>query len=476
MRIYNSLTRKIEDFEPMKPPRVAMYTCGSTVYFYPTIGNWRTYVLSDLVFRALTYVGFKVDFVMNLTDVGHLTSDADTGEDKLEKRARKEGKTAWEVAKFYGDDFIESFGKLNLTKPMLFSKATDHIKEQIELVERIEKAGFAYRISDGVYFDVGVYETDGNIYGELSNLDEIKAGARVEVNPEKKDPRDFALWKFSPVGEKRDMEWDSPWGKGFPGWHIECSAMSSKYLGTHFDVHTGGVDNIFPHHENEIAQSEAASGEKFVNFWLHCEHLLVDGEKMSKSLGNFIFLRQLLEKGVDPTAIRLTLLNTHYRQKLNFTEEKLDISAKMITRLRDFRKSLGDDLTDGAALLSEIVSEARQNFESALDDDLNISEALAAVFTLMHEVNNFHRETALSQADAKQIEQFLTAIDTVLNIFSSKLENLTDEEQALMNQRTVARQNRDWKESDRLRALLLEKGIVVEDTPKGAVWKRKLST
>ena len=464
-RFYNTLSRKKEEFYTIEPGVVRMYTCGPTVYNFAHIGNFRAYIFEDLLRRYLKFKGYRIIQVMNITDI----------DDKIIRDSQKTGKSIAEFTKPYIEAFFQDLDSLGIERAEHYPAATAHIPEMVELVKKLLVTGVAYRTDDGsIYFKVSEFPN----YGQLAclNVTEMVRGKRVASDEyEKEEIRDFALWKgWKP--EDGEVYWETELGKGRPGWHIECSAMSSKYLGTHFDVHTGGVDNIFPHHENEIAQSEAASGEKFVNFWLHCEHLLVDGEKMSKSLGNFIFLRQLLEKGVDPTAIRLTLLNTHYRQKLNFTEEKLDISAKMITRLRDFRKSLGDDLTDGAALLSEIVSEARQNFESALDDDLNISEALAAVFTLMHEVNNFRRETALSQADAKQIEQFLTAIDTVLNIFSSKLENLTDEEQALMNQRTTARQNRDWKESDRLRALLLEKGIVVEDTPKGAVWKRKLST
>ncbi|PIS29103.1 MAG: cysteine--tRNA ligase [Candidatus Marinimicrobia bacterium CG08_land_8_20_14_0_20_45_22] len=464
-RFYNTLSRKKEDFYTIEPGVVRMYTCGPTVYNFAHIGNFRAYIFEDLLHRFLTFKGYRVIQVMNITDI----------DDKIIRDSQKVGKPIAEFTKPYTEAFFQDIDSLGIGRAEYYPAATAHIPEMVEMVKKLLANGAAYRTDDGsIYFKVSEFPK----YGQLArlNVTEMIRGERVASDEyEKEEIRDFALWKgWKP--EDGEAFWETELGKGRPGWHIECSSMSSKYLGTHFDVHTGGVDNIFPHHENEIAQSEAASGEKFVNFWLHCEHLLVDGKKMSKSLGNFIYLRQLLERGVDSTAIRLTLLSTHYRQKLNFSEEKLDMSAKMITRLRDFRKSLGDNLTAGAVQLSTIVSDARQKFESALDDDLNISEALSVVFTLMHEVNTFRQEASLSQADAKLIERFLMKIDEVLNIFSSKSESLTDEEQALLNQRTTARQNRDWKESDRLRALLLEKGIVIEDTPKGVVWKRKITT
>src|SRR3989344_184077 len=353
----------------MRPPRVAMYTCGPTVYSYPTIGNWRTYVLSDLVFRVLTYMGLRVEYVMNLTDVGHLTSDADTGEDKLQEKAVREGKTAWEVAKFYGDDFVESFAKLNLSKHKLFSKATDHIKEQIELIGEIEKAGFVYKINDGVYFDVAAYEKAGNVYGELSNLEEIKAGARVAGSPEKKDSRDFALWTFSPSEYKRDMEWDSLWGRGFPGWHIEGSAMSMKYLGKHFDIHAGGEDLIFPHHEDEIAQTEAASGEQFVNYWVHSHSLLVEGEKMSRSKRNVFTLFDMEKKKYRPLAFRYLTFLTHYRARMNFTWNALSSAQDALERIYELAFSF-DPPEIGCA-------EFEEKFSEAVHNDLDMPKAIA---------------------------------------------------------------------------------------------------
>ncbi len=328
MKLYNSLTRKIEDFEPINPPRVGLYACGPTVYDYVTIGNWRTYALGDLLARTLQYSNYQINYIMNITDVGHLIGDnlgdADIGEDRIEEAAKRESKTAWDIAKFYADDFFKGYKKLNLFQPEKFVKATDHIQEQIELVRKIENAGFTYKISDGIYFDIRAYESAGNKYGELSTLDDLKKGGRVKPNLEKKDPRDFALWKFSLFEEKRQMEWDSPWGKGFPGWHIECSAMSIKYLGEQFDIHLGGEDLKSVHHPNEIAQSEAATGKKpFVKYWLHGAFLLVDGGRMGKSLGNAYTLRDIGKKGFDPMALKYFYMTGHYRKQLNFTWEVL---------------------------------------------------------------------------------------------------------------------------------------------------------
>ncbi len=309
MKLYNSLSRKVEEFKSIKPKNVGVYTCGPTVYDYLTIGNWRTYVLGDLVLRTLKYLGYDVQYIMNITDVGHLTGDnlgdADVGEDRMEKSAKREGKSAWDVAKFYTEDFLDGFGKLNLLEPLQFSKATEHIKEQIKLVLAIEERGFTYQIDDGIYFDTQKYESQGNKYGELSTLDKIKEGARVKANPQKKDPRDFALWKFSPKNKKRDMEWKSPWGVGFPGWHVECSAMSMKYLGKQFDIHVGGEDLRSTHHPNEIAQSEAATGKKpFVKYWIHGAFLQVDGGRMGKSLGNAYTLQDIEKKGFESLTLR----------------------------------------------------------------------------------------------------------------------------------------------------------------------------
>mgnify|MGYP001563887046 FL=1 len=461
MRIYNSLARDVEEFKPANPPRVAMYTCGPTVYDYPTIGNWRTYTLSDLLYRALTYLGYKVDYVMNLTDVGHLTSDADTGEDKLEKGARREEKTAWEVAKFYAADFIENFARLNLVKPKLFSKATEHIKEQVELVTEIEKAGFAYRIDDGVYFDVVAYEKAGNTYGELSNLEEIKAGARVEVNPQKKDPRDFALWKFShkegrsfdsaqdDVSKKRHMEWDSPWGVGFPGWHIECSAMSMKYLGEQLDIHAGGEDLKSTHHPNEIAQSEAATGKKpFSKYWVHGAFLTVNGGKMGKSLSNAFTLQDIEKRGFDPLALRYFFLTGHYRKPLNFTWEALEAAATALKKLRGHvaeweKPEIG-------------CAEYEAQFKAAIENDLNLPEALAVVW-----------EMAKSDYPGRAKKASLLKFDQVLGLglatYREEKVEISAEARQLLAQREKLRAEKRFAGADEMRRRLEEMGYKVMD-------------
>ena len=456
MKIYNSLTRKVEEFAPMKPPVVKMYTCGPTVYDYPTIGNWRTYMTSDLLNRTLKYLGYQVDFVMNLTDVGHLTGDnsgdADTGEDRLEKAAKKERKTAWEIAKFYSGDFEGGFSKLNLVKPMIFSKATDHIKEQIELVEEIEKKGFAYKIADGIYFDVAGYERAGNTYGELSNLDEIKKGARIEVNQEKKDPRDFALWKFSPTpvgsgqGSRRDMEWESPWGVGFPGWHIECSAMSMKYLGEQLDVHVGGEDLKSTHHPNEIAQSEAVTGKKpFCKYWVHGAFLLVDGGRMGKSEGNAFTLADIESRGFDPLALRYFYLTGHYRKQINFTWEALGAAAKAMEKLSDL--VAGWEEGNGIS-----CAEFEERFREAIEDDLNMPEALAVVW-----------ELAKSGYPDGAKRASLLKFDEVLGLNLENSRQISGEIKKLLEQREILRGEKRFEEADEVRRQIEKLGYRVKD-------------
>ena len=357
MLLYNTLTKGIERFVPIKKGHVGMYCCGPTVYDFAHIGNLRTYICEDLLKRTLKYEGYEVTHVMNITDVGHLTSDADTGLDKIEKSAEEQKKSAWEISKMYTDFFLQDIKKLNIESPTILCKATDNINEMIILVKRLEEKGFTYRIDDGIYYDTSKFKDYGKLAG--MSFDELnkslKAGARVEFNPQKRNITDFALWKFSPKDKKRQMEWPSPWGVGFPGWHIECSAMSMKYLGEHFDIHCGGVDHIPIHHTNEIAQSEGATGKKFVNYWFHVEFLLVNGRKMSKSLKNFYTLRDLEKMGFDPLSFRLMVIDSHYRDKIDFTLEKLkkyektlndiDISIKTMDILplkEEKRRSEGD--------------------------------------------------------------------------------------------------------------------------------------
>lgn len=469
LKIYNSLSRKIEEFKPLNPQHVGMYTCGPTVYSFAHIGNFRTYTTPDILLRVLQYNGYNVKYVINLTDVGHLTGDnlgdADTGEDRLEKSAKKEGKTAWEVAEFYTDAYLEDFKKLNLTQPFVFARATDHIKEQITLVEKLEKKGYTYNTSDGVYFDTSKFPS----YGTLSNLDQLREGARVEVNPEKKNPRDFALWKFSPNppagGEKRHMEWESPWGIGFPGWHIECSAMGMKYLGETFDIHTGGSDLRETHHPNEVAQSEAATGKQFVNYWMHGAFMLVNGEKMSKSLGNVYRIYDLEKEGYDPLALRYLYMQAHYRQEMNFTFSALDAAQNALNRLRETISGWDEpDLSNSG------VGEIEQKFLEAVNDDLNMPEALAVVWELVK-----------SNADSAEKTVSLLKMDTVLGLNFAAwrsehrkllMAQVPDEVKELVKAREEMRKSKQYNMADQLRNKIKKLGYDVQDTEKGPTIKK----
>jgi cysteinyl-tRNA synthetase len=416
----------------------------------------RAYVFSDLLRRMFEYNGFSVTQVINITDVGHLTSDEDSGEDKLEKEARVEGKTAREIADFYLADFRENLTRLNVeTNGTIFPRATDHITEQIDLVKTLEEKGFTYRTSDGLYFDTFKYAG----YSELAGLDleGQREGARVQANPEKKNPADFALWKFSSKNEQRQQEWDSPWGKGFPGWHLECSAMSMKYLGRHFDVHTGGIDHIPVHHTNERAQSECATGEKFVNYWLHTAFLTVDGEKMSKSLGNIYRLADLSEKGFDPLAYRFWLLSGSYRKTLNFTFEALSAAQngfdRLIAHLREL-KNLGGESR-------EIKADWREKFLAAINDDLNTPQGLAVIWDLL-------RDNSVSPAEK------LATIISFDQILGLDLKNKIEQElvvpeivSQLAAEREAARQAKNYSRSDELRQEINRLGYQVDDTDEG---------
>lgn len=460
MKIYNSLTRKIEELKPLKKGEVGIYTCGPTVYDFVQIGNWRTYILGDIVTRVLKYLGFRTKYVMNITDVGHLTGDnegdASMGEDRLEKGAKREGKTAWEVADKYTKDFKQSMHKLGLLKPDVLARATDHIREQISLVEALEKKDLTYKTSDGVYFDTKAFEKTGMKYGELSTLDKIKEGARVEINKEKKDKRDFALWKFSPKGEKRDMEWDSPWGKGFPGWHVECSAMSMKYLGEQFDLHIGGEDLRSTHHPNEIAQSEGATGKKpFVKYWVHGSFLLVDGGRMGKSLGNAYNLQDLEDKGFSPFDLKYLYLTGHYRKQLNFTFEALEAAQTALVRLKKRVSEIkGSDIQ-----ASDLYTKWESRFKERLEDDLDMPGALAVVWEMI-------KDEKLSNGEK---EGLITEFDKVLglnllDVGDLRKKTVKDTEvETLMKERSRLREAEKWEEADKIREEIEEMGYVVED-------------
>jgi cysteinyl-tRNA synthetase len=463
MKLYNTLTRKTEEITPLSPPAVTIYTCGPTVYDYPHVGNWFTFIRYDLLVRTLKASGLKPRWVMNITDVGHLVSDADEGEDKLEKGARREGKTAWDVAKLYGDYFVDGLKRLNVSQPDYLPKATEHIEEQIDLIKQLEVRGFTYRIGDGIYYDTSKFP--GYAAFAKLDLDDQQAGARVEVNPEKHNPTDFALWKFSPAGQKRDMEWDSPWGKGFPGWHLECSAMSMKYLGETLDIHAGGIDHLPVHHTNEIAQSEAVTGKRFANYWMHTNHISVNGEKIAKSLGNGITLEQMEEKGYDLTTFRLHVLESHYRSQSKFSWESLEAAKN---RLQGYLEMAvlrwqafdGDPGTPGDYI------ETSKKILAALQDDLNTPAALATLSAFSDEV----KERGLSTTELEAFNSLLTFLDNTLGLNLLSGEDISPEQKQLVAERHATRQNKDWEKSDQLRDQLKEQGIGVRDTARGAIW------
>lgn len=453
LKLFNTLTREKEEFKPIAN-KVTMYSCGPTVYNYAHIGNLRTYIFMDLLRRVLKYDNYKIKGVLNITDVGHLLSDADEGEDKMEKASREQKKSPNEIAAYYTDVFMSDIERLNIGKPEIIAKATDHISEMIEYCEALLEKGFAYETSDGIYFDIGKFPD----YGKLSklNLDEQIAGARVEVNTEKRHPADFAIWKKA--APEHIMKWDSPWGKGYPGWHIECSAMSRKYLGKVLDIHSGGVDHIPVHHENEIAQSEAREGCKTVNYWMHGEFMLVDGGKMSKSLGNTYTIDQLIERSYSPLTFRYFCLNAHYRKKLNFTFESLDASQTAYNRLMAlvYQHKTGKNETS-----VEVLDKFTSEFETAINDDLNIPLALGVAWT------------ALKEPHSPQIYNLILKFDTVLGLSLHEAalpkteENIPQNVIDLACQRQLARENKNWTESDKLRDEISNLGYTVVDSKQG---------
>ncbi len=474
LTIFNTLTRKKEEFKPIKDKEVKLYACGPTVYDYAHIGNMRAYVFEDILRRVLEFNGFKVKHVMNITDVGHLTSDADTGEDKLEVGARREKKTAWEIAEFYTKAFFEDMEKLNILKPDITPKATDHVKEMIELIQKLEKKGYTYTIEDGIYFDTSKFKN----YRKLSRmkLEELKAGARIEMVKGKKNPTDFALWKFSPKDKRRQMEWESPYGVGFPGWHVECSVMSMKYLGETFDIHCGGIDHIPIHHTNEIAQSEAATGKTFVNCWLHCDFLIVEGKKMAKSLGNYYTLRELLTKRYDARAIRYLLLSAHYRQQLNFTFSGLESAKNTVNSLLEFMRKLNGIKTIRNPKIAELIEKTREEFFGHLNDDLNINNSLASMFGFITEVNKLIDKNEIGRTDAQTAIKLMLDFDKILGLKLEEAlgkEELSTEVLELIRKRESARKVGDFKRADEIREEIRKRfRILIEDTKEGVKWRK----
>ena len=454
--LYNTLTRKKEIFTPVLAGKVGLYTCGPTVYNYAHIGNLRTYIFEDVLRRVLTYNGYDVKHVMNITDVGHLTGDRDMGEDKLEAGARREGKSAWDIAAFYTDAFKADMRRLNLLEPTIWCRATDTIPEQIDLIRRLEENGYTYRTSDGIYFDTSRFAG----YTKLShqNLDALQEGARVEKNLEKRNPTDFALWKFSPEGVQRQMEWDSPWGVGFPGWHVECSAMSMKYLGDQLDIHCGGTDHIDVHHTNEIAQSEAATGKPFFHTWMHGAFLIIaGGKKMAKSEGNFLTLDvSFTGRGIDPLVYRFATFQTHYRKPMEYSQEGVEAAGNGLQHLRNQVRQLME-ATGGDT--GRIDDGMRERFLAQINDDLNMPRAMAVVQELL-------------KSDRPEADRLATVFDfdRVLGLALDRVgerQRLPEEIEELKAQRKAARAAKNWAESDRLRDEIQARGYVVQDTKDG---------
>lgn len=465
IRLFNTLTRQKELFKPIEVGKVGMYTCGPTVYDYAHIGNFRAFIFEDLLKRWLEHRGYAVKHVMNLTDV----------DDKTIRGSQKQGKSLHEYTDFYSNAFFEDIKALNIAPATIYPRATDHIPQMVALIKRLLEKGIAYRGEDGsIYFAISKFPD----YGKLSHIrvQELKAGARVSQDEyAKEEAQDFALWKaWTP--EDGDVFWETELGKGRPGWHIECSAMSTKYLGETFDIHCGGVDNMFPHHENEIAQSEAATGKRFVHVWLHNEHLLVEGKKMAKRLGNFYTLRDLLAKGLDPLAIRYLLLSTHYRQQFNFTFEALDAAKSAIERLVNLQRRLKDANGKGdPKCVDELIERVHKCFGDAMDDDLNISVALASLFDFVRDANNLLDSGVVSEIEAKWLNAVIEDLDRVLGVLPKFKEEaaLPKEAEELIRRREEARKAKDWKTADAVRVQLKSMGIVLEDTVQGVRWKRE---
>jgi len=474
LTLYDSLTKSKQVFKPLEATAVSVYNCGPTVYDYATIGNLRSFAFADVLRRYLEYGGFTVNQVMNLTDVGHMFEDVDIGEDKMAAAAEREKKDPWSIADFYIKAFLEDSHKMNFQEPMARPRATDNINEMIALIQRIIDKGYAYIVNGSVYFDVTKFKDYGKLSGNTVEKLKTGAGGHVEPNPEKRNQYDFALWVNDP---KHIMNWKSPWcEKGYPGWHIECSAMVMKYLGETIDIHTGGVDNLFPHHENEIAQSESATGKKFVNFWLHCEHLLVNGQRMGKSLGNYYKLDDLIAKGYDPKALGYLFLSGHYRQQLNFTFEALDAAKNAVDRLTNFMYRLLD--ADGESCeekIEQLISRVKRGYTDAMDDDLNTGLAMAELFEFVREVNNLIDSGKLNKPEAKQVYDLMVGFDKVLNVIGpiNKEQELPKEIEDLIFKREEARKAKDWKTADEIRLHLKNMGVIIEDTAQGVRWRIK---
>lgn len=453
---YNTLTKKEEEFKPLQGNTVKMYSCGPTVYNYAHIGNFRAYIFMDNIRRVLKYNGYNIEGVMNITDVGHLESDADEGEDKMEKAARKESKNPYEIAEFYTKAFFEDIDKLNIDLPQTIAKATNHIEEMEQYVKKIVENGFGYETSKGIYFDISKLDK----YPILSNrkVDEQIAGARVEVDTEKRNPYDFAIWIKAPKNHL--MKWESQWGLCYPGWHIECSAMGKKYLGEEFDIHTGGVDHIPTHHENEIAQSKGATGKIPAKVWMHCEFLLIDGGKMSKSLGNTYTLDILKQKGIEPLAYKLFCYSSHYRNKLNFTFDGARASQVALNRIKEgYQKHLQSE----EEISEDVITEFEKRFHEAINQDLNMPIAVGVVWEII-------RYPKKSKKLAELLKKFDSVLGLRIDVIDDKEKTEIPEEiLKLVEQRKIAKENKNWEEADKIRQLIIDNGFYIKDTKEGMI-------
>ncbi len=466
MKLYNTMSRRIEEFVPIKEGHASMYCCGPTVYNYAHIGNLRTYIFEDLLHRTLAAAGYEVRHVMNITDVGHLTGDGDDGEDKMEKSARQAGKSVWDIADFYTDAFFSDEKDLNIIRPDIVCRATDHIQEMIDLIKKLEEGGHTYTAGGNVYFSIDSIDD----YGKLArlDLDELRSGARIDVDSNKKNPKDFVLWFTNSKFKDQAMMWDSPWGRGYPGWHIECSAMSMKYLGDHFDIHCGGIDAIPVHHTNEIAQSEAACGHTWVNYWCHGEFLVNDKGKMSKSSGEFLTLSVLKDKGYDPLDYRYFCLSGHYRSQLKFSYEALDHARSARKAVVEKVAMLKAEAT-AAENPSEEAVRYMDAFDQAMESDLNAPQALSQLHMMLK-----------SQLPASDKLAAISHMDRILGLKLDEVEPFkeerlgSDEDWALVDERAAAKKAKDFARADEIRQILLERGFVVKDTPKGAILEKKV--
>lgn len=464
LKLYNSLSRQIEEFHPLNPPTVGMYTCGPTVYDYAHIGHGRKYVNDDVLRRTLTVLGYNVTHVQNITDVGHLVSDSDTGEDKLEKGAKKTGKTVWEVAGFYTKHFYDSMDKLNILRPTVICKATDHIKEQIELITKIIDKGYGYETPEAVYFDTSKFKKYGSLFGQKLEEKKIAARAEVQKGEHKKNPTDFVLW-FKRVGRFKDhtMHWPSPWGDGFPGWHIECSAMSMKYLGETFDIHTGGEDHLSIHHPNEIAQSEAATGKLFAKYWVHNAFMLVDGKKMSKSLGNYYLVEDIEKKGFNPMALRYFYLTAHYRKQINFTLEALKAANEAYKNLSNLMTQYKKE-TERNQLSEEKlkkVEDFKSRFNFALEDDLNLPQCLGVTWEVV--------KSNIPPADKYDL---ISSFNQVFGLIWEKEASIPAEIEDLAKKRWDLRKQGKFQEADKLREEVEQKGFQILDQQSNYIVKK----